>query len=131
MDAAASPEAPPAAPPRHEFTATPETPKLLPRTSYGPEHEDYRRGVRRFFETEVYPHWEAWEAQGHVARDLWNKAGEAGLLCVAIPEEFGGAGSTVVDLLAMIDEAAAGLVPGPVAGTALAAAQFAILATTP
>ena len=68
MDAAASPEAPPAAPPRHEFTATPETPKLLPRTIYGPEHEDYRRGVRRFFETEVYPHWEAWEAQGHVAR---------------------------------------------------------------
>ncbi len=45
---------------------------------------------------------------------------ELGAFGVAIPEEFGGAGSTVADLLAMIDEAAAGLVPGPVAGTALA-----------
>jgi alkylation response protein AidB-like acyl-CoA dehydrogenase len=39
---------------------------------------------------------------------------------VAVPEEFGGAGSTVADLLAMVDEAAAALVPGPLATTALA-----------
>ncbi|CDQ47135.1 Acyl-CoA dehydrogenase [Mycolicibacterium neoaurum] len=45
---------------------------------------------------------------------------ELGVFGVAVPEEYGGAGSTVADLLAMIDEAAAGLIPGPVAGTALA-----------
>jgi 3-oxochol-4-en-24-oyl-CoA dehydrogenase len=39
---------------------------------------------------------------------------------VALSEERGGAGGTVEDLCAMLDEAAAALVPGPVATTALA-----------
>jgi 3-oxochol-4-en-24-oyl-CoA dehydrogenase len=43
-----------------------------------------------------------------------------GLFGVAVPEELGGAGGSVEDLCAMLDEAAAGLVPGPVATTALA-----------
>ncbi|WP_168074844.1 acyl-CoA dehydrogenase family protein [Caulobacter sp. SSI4214] len=34
-----------------------------------------------------------WEAQGHVDREIWRKAGAAGLLCVAIPEAFGGLGA--------------------------------------
>ena len=38
----------------------------------------------------------------------------------ALPEEHGGADGTVADLCAMVDEAAAALVPGPVATTALA-----------
>lgn len=45
---------------------------------------------------------------------------ELGIFGVAVPEESGGAGSSVEDLCAMIDEAAAALVPGPVATTALA-----------
>lgn len=45
---------------------------------------------------------------------------QLGAFGVAVPEEFGGAGSTVTDLLAMVDEAAAALVPGPLATTALA-----------
>jgi alkylation response protein AidB-like acyl-CoA dehydrogenase len=45
---------------------------------------------------------------------------ELGIFGVAVPEEHGGAGSTVEDLCAMVDEAAAALVPGPVATTALA-----------
>ncbi|MGH3676065.1 MAG: acyl-CoA dehydrogenase family protein [Mycobacterium sp.] len=43
-----------------------------------------------------------------------------GIFGVALPEESGGAGGTVEDLCAMVDEAAAALVPGPVATTALA-----------
>jgi len=39
---------------------------------------------------------------------------------VAVPEELGGAGGSVADLCVMVDEAAAALVPGPVATTALA-----------
>lgn len=46
--------------------------------------------------------------------------GQLGAFGVAVGEEFGGAGSTVTDLLAMVDEAAAALVPGPLASTALA-----------
>jgi len=45
---------------------------------------------------------------------------QLGIFGVAIPEELGGAGASVEDLCAMIDEAAAALVPGPVATTALA-----------
>ncbi|BBX29083.1 acyl-CoA dehydrogenase [Mycolicibacterium alvei] len=45
---------------------------------------------------------------------------ELGIFSVAVPEDKGGAGGTVEDLCAMVDEAAAALVPGPVATTALA-----------
>jgi alkylation response protein AidB-like acyl-CoA dehydrogenase len=45
---------------------------------------------------------------------------QLGIFGVALPEEHGGADGTVEDLCAMLDEAAAALVPGPVATTALA-----------
>ncbi len=45
---------------------------------------------------------------------------QLGIFGVALPEEHGGAGGTVDDLCAMVDEAAAAMVPGPVATTALA-----------
>ena len=45
---------------------------------------------------------------------------QLGIFGVAVPEEHGGAGGTAADLCAMVDEAAAALVPGPVATTALA-----------
>ncbi len=63
---------------------------MIPRTIFTAEHEDFRKTVKRFFAEEVVPHREAWEAQQHVDRGLWNKAGEMGLLCVTMPEEYGG-----------------------------------------
>ncbi|MGV9797899.1 acyl-CoA dehydrogenase [Mycobacterium sp. NPDC003449] len=45
---------------------------------------------------------------------------DLGIFGVAVPEDRGGAGGSVEDLCAMVDEAAAGLVAGPVATTALA-----------
>ena len=45
---------------------------------------------------------------------------ELGLFGVAVPEECGGAGGSIEDLSAMVEEAAKALVPGPVATTALA-----------
>ena len=56
--------------------------------------------------------------------DAWRAPYEGlaqlGIFGVALPEEHGGAGGTVDDLCAMVDEAAAAMVPGPVATTALA-----------
>ncbi len=46
----------------------------------------------RFFEKECAPHEERWAEQQHVDREAWNKAGELGLLCLSIPEEYGGGG---------------------------------------
>lgn len=59
---------------------------------YSDEHEDFRRTARAFFEREVIPHHDQWEADGIVPRELWLKAGEAGLLCFDVEEAYGGAG---------------------------------------
>jgi long-chain-acyl-CoA dehydrogenase len=48
----------------------------------------------KFFERECVPHREAWLKNGIVDRSAWEKAGQAGLLCAAMPEEYGGAGGT-------------------------------------
>jgi alkylation response protein AidB-like acyl-CoA dehydrogenase len=59
---------------------------------YEQEHEDFRRSVRTFLEKEVVPHHDQWEQDGQVSREVWRKAGEAGLLCFDVEEEYGGAG---------------------------------------
>jgi acyl-CoA dehydrogenase len=56
------------------------------------ELEMLRDTVRRFFAEEVAPHEQRWDKQQHVDRSLWSKAGEIGLLCPSVPEEYGGAG---------------------------------------
>lgn len=50
--------------------------------------------ARRFFEKECAPNEERWGRQQQVDRDVWLKAGELGLLCLSIPEEYGGGGGT-------------------------------------
>jgi long-chain-acyl-CoA dehydrogenase len=59
---------------------------------YTSEHEDFRKSARTFYEREVVPHHDQWERDGVVPRELWLKAGEAGLLCFDVPEEYGGPG---------------------------------------
>lgn len=53
-------------------------------------------------------------------RPAFEGLAQLGIFGVALPEEYGGADGTVPDLCAMVEEAAAALVPGPVATTALA-----------
>jgi acyl-CoA dehydrogenase len=50
--------------------------------------------ARRFIAAEYVPQLEAWNAVGMYGREVWTKAGAAGLLCPAIPEEYGGAGGS-------------------------------------
>jgi acyl-CoA dehydrogenase len=52
----------------------------------------FRDNVVRFIETEMVPQDEAARHAGNVGHAIWRKAGELGLLCVDIPEEFGGGG---------------------------------------
>jgi len=49
---------------------------------------------RRFMADEFAPHVDRWHEQGIYEREVWLKAGEAGLLCASMPEEYGGAGGT-------------------------------------
>ncbi len=53
-------------------------------------------------------------------RPVYSALAELGLFGVAVPEEAGGAGGSIGDLCAMLDEAACALLPGPVVSTALA-----------
>ena len=64
----------------------------------------FRDMARRAFEQLISPHYEAWEEQHIVPRDLWNQLGEAGLLCPDMPEAYGGAGTSPQVCFAMIEE---------------------------
>ena len=48
--------------------------------------------ANRFFDRECLPHDARWREQRRADRDLWTKAGAAGLLCASIPEAYGGGG---------------------------------------
>jgi alkylation response protein AidB-like acyl-CoA dehydrogenase len=56
------------------------------------EHEAFRRTARAFLEREVVPHHAQWEKDGQVSREVWTKAGDQGLLCFDVAEEYGGPG---------------------------------------
>lgn len=62
------------------------------RLIFEPEHEQFRDTVRAFMQAEVAPHVERWREQGMVDREVYGRAGEAGLLCTWADEKHGGAG---------------------------------------
>ncbi len=64
---------------------------MIERTLFTPDHEAFRDSFRRFIANEVVPFHDAWEEQGYVAREVWNKAGDNGFLCTSMPEAYGGA----------------------------------------
>jgi len=62
------------------------------RKLFTPEHDLFRASARAFFDKECAPHAEEWERAGMANRDIWKKAGAAGLLGWEVPEAFGGSG---------------------------------------
>ena len=64
----------------------------MERRIFEEEHEMFRDSARRFFQKEVEPFRDAWYENGQVDRDVYQKAGEQGLLCMWMDEEYGGAG---------------------------------------
>ncbi|MEN3979845.1 acyl-CoA dehydrogenase family protein [Acinetobacter sp. CWB-B33] len=81
-------------------------PNMLPRKLLNEEHEAFRDTVRKFYEKEVVPNIARYEQQQHVDRDLWNKAGELGLLCTTISEAYGGSGVDRLYSMILIEEQA-------------------------
>ncbi len=65
----------------------------MERTIFTAEHDLFRESFRQFVEREVVPNNEKWEAAGIVDRSLFEAAGAAGFLGIAVPEEYGGGGS--------------------------------------
>ncbi|MBV9515169.1 MAG: acyl-CoA dehydrogenase family protein [Mycobacteriaceae bacterium] len=56
------------------------------------DHESFRALARDFIEKEVVPHYPDWEKAGRMPRDVFKQMGALGMLGMAIPEQYGGAG---------------------------------------
>lgn len=63
------------------------------------EHEQLRRTVRGFVDREIVPYVDAWEEAESFPRELYQKAGEVGLLGLGFPEAYGG---TPIDTFAQL-----------------------------
>lgn len=57
----------------------------------------------KFLEAEVLPHYDRFEKQEIFDRSVWELAGENGLLCASMPEEYGGAGGTYAHESAILE----------------------------
>ena len=86
---------------------------MFPRTLFSEEHEIFRESVAKFVEKEVVPYHDQWEKDGQVSREVWLKAGKAGLLCASMPEEYGGSGTDFLFSTICLEELAKVGATGP------------------
>jgi acyl-CoA dehydrogenase len=74
------------------------------RTVFREDHEMLRPSAQRFFERECAPRQAMWDEAGRVDRETWLKAGREGLLCTAVPTEYGGGGGDFGHAAVIIEE---------------------------
>ena len=86
---------------------------MIPRTIFDQDHELYRDAVCKFIEAEITPFHDQWEKDGVVPRELWLKAGEAGVLCSNVSEEYGGPGADFLYNVVLHEELAKAMATGP------------------
>jgi acyl-CoA dehydrogenase len=68
------------------------------------EHAELRRNARRFAETQIAPHANAWEEAEEFPRSLYGDASRAGFLGISYPEELGGSGGDITHALVASEE---------------------------
>ncbi|MCG8493124.1 MAG: acyl-CoA dehydrogenase family protein [Sneathiellales bacterium] len=86
---------------------------MMERTLFEEEHNIFRESVRRFYEEHIMPFHSEWEKDGQISREAWKEAGKQGLLCMPIPEEYGGAGADKLYSIIMMEEQARAGASGP------------------
>src|SRR5271155_1747938 len=65
----------------------------VPDSVFTEEHDIFRETCRRFYEKELEPNYLRWEKEGKgTDKEFWKKAARAGLVGMAVPEEYGGPG---------------------------------------
>jgi acyl-CoA dehydrogenase len=65
---------------------------MMRRDIFTADHESFREMARNFVAKEVAPHYADWERAGRLPREIFAQLGAIGVLGMAIPEEYGGAG---------------------------------------
>jgi alkylation response protein AidB-like acyl-CoA dehydrogenase len=68
------------------------------------DHEQFRKVVREFAESEIAPHVAAWDREHYFPTELIGKMGELGLFGLVAPEEYGGSGADFTSLCVAIEE---------------------------
>ena len=72
--------------------------------------EIFQDGIRKFVERELAPNEDRWWKQQYIDREVWYKAGEMGMLCASIHEEYGGGGGTFAhEAIITMEQARAGV----------------------
>lgn len=72
----------------------------------------FQDATRRVFEKEFAPDEDRWRRQQHADRSIWDKAGRRGLLCVSMPEAYGGGGGSFAHEAIVAAEQARAMVYG-------------------
>ena len=87
---------------------------LLEREIYASEeHKMMQKMIQDFINNEIIDHIEAWEKNGMVSREIWERAGTLGLLCIDMPEQYGGCGLDFSFSALFIEELAKEGISGP------------------
>lgn len=87
---------------------------LLEREIYASEeHKMMQQMIQDFINAEILDQTDTWEKNGMVSRDIWERAGELGLLCIDMPEAYGGTGLDFSFSALFIEELAKKGVTGP------------------
>ena len=87
---------------------------LLDREIYSSEeHKMMQNMIQDFINDEILDQLDEWEKNGMVSREIWERAGELGLLCIDMPENYGGSGFDFSFSALFIEELAKKGVTGP------------------
>ena len=71
---------------------------------FGETQNIVRASVRKFVDQEILPSIAEWEEANTFPRELYEKAGRAGILGIGFPEEFGGTGCDIFSKIAASEE---------------------------
>jgi len=80
---------------------------------FSAEHNLFRETVAKFIEREITPFHDQWEKDGQVSREVWRKAGQAGLLCPNVSEAYGGLSADFLYNVILAEELAKAGATGP------------------
>ena len=64
----------------------------------------FREEVRKFAKKEIEPHVKQWEREGKYPGEYYRKIAEMGFMGLLVPEEYGGAGGSMIDLAILCEE---------------------------